>query len=142
MKIPQIIQLNEFLPYFFIGLISTSIDWTTFWVSSTKFGFHYEIALMMSYTLAGSFHYIANKIITFKCRSKQIGLQFSIYFMMAIISLLMSMGLIAFIKLFVMNALYARIITTAFMLIPNFLLHKHITFSKKIFNTGSVSSPS
>jgi len=135
MKISQIIQLNEFLPYFFIGLGSTSIDWITFWVSSSKFELHYEIALVISYILAGSFHYIANKIITFKCHSKQLRLQCSIYFMMASISLFMSMGLIAFIKLFITNALYARILTTASMLIPNFLLHKHITFSKKIFST-------
>jgi putative flippase GtrA len=139
MKIPQIIQLNEFLPYFFVGLIATFIDWTTFWISTTHFALHYELALVISYTTAGAFHYTANKFITFKCPSKKIGSQFSLYFIVTGASLLMSMGVIALIKFFIMNTLFARILTTALMLIPNFLLHKHITFSKKIFSTSSIS---
>ncbi len=134
MKVSHIIKLDEFLPYFFIGGATTLIDWSTFWVFIACLHTHYLAALCVAYGTAGIFHYTANKLITFKCQSKQIGTQYSIYIVLTVASLFLSMGIIAlFIKFFSLDAMTARILTTLLMLVPNYLLHKHITFSKKIF---------
>lgn len=134
MKNNTIFKLTEFLPYFFIGAIATVIDWSIFWVVVNLMNWHYEIALVIGFITAGLFHFTSNKIITFKCHSKQIGSQYTLYIIVAVIALLVSMAMMAcWVNIFMLNKMWARIITTAVMLVPNYLLHKHITFSKKIF---------
>lgn len=138
MKLKQIIKWNEFLVYFFIGATATIIDWSIFWLTVTKLGFHYEIGLISSYVPAGIFHFLSNKFITFQCKSKSLGSQYSIYIILTLSSLAVSMGVIAFlVNITMLNKMMARITTTAIMLIPNYLLHKNITFSKRLFATPS-----
>lgn len=141
MKINQIIKPNEFLAYFCIGATATIIDWTMFWVSIHKLGLHYEIGLMSAYIPAGLFHFFSNKFFTFQCKSKNIGSQYSIYIALTLSSLAISMGIIAsLVNLFALSAMTARITTTAIMLLPNYLLHKNITFKKRIFITPNIAS--
>lgn len=130
----KIIHLKEFFPYFIIGGLATCIDWTLFWLSTHVFMLHYITALTMGYVIAGLFHYTCNKFITFQCHSKQVGTQYSMHFLVSGASLGMSMVILAtLINLFMMNKMVARIVTTAIMLIPNYLMHKYITFNKKYF---------
>lgn len=140
MKISSIIKWNEFLAYFFIGATATMIDWGMFWLTVKKLGFHYEVGLVSAYIPAGIFHFFANKFITFQCKSKSIGSQYSVYIILTLSSLMISMGIIAIlINLLALDKMPARILTTALMLIPNYLLHKNITFSKRLFATSGVS---
>lgn len=141
MKINSIIKWNEFIAYFFIGATATLLDWSMFWFTVNKLHFHYEIGLISAYVPAGIFHFFANKFITFQCKSKSIGSQYSIYIILTLSSLLISMGIIAIlINVLTLDKMTARIFTTAFMLIPNYLLHKNITFSKRLFSTSHVIS--
>lgn len=134
MNFKKIIMLHEFFPYFCIGGIVTLLDWSLFWATTNMLGFHYQVALISSYTIAAMTHYTANKLITFRCHSKQIGSQLSVYALVTGSSLLLSMGIMAlFISSFALNPFLARVLTTVCMLPSNFLLHKYITFSKKIF---------
>src|SRR3990167_5951202 len=134
MKISSIIKWNEFLTYFFIGGTATIIDWGMFWLTVNALGFHYEIGLISGYVLAGIFHFFANKFITFQCQSTHIGSQYTVYIVLTLSSLMISMGVIAiFINIFSLNNMMARMLTTACMLVPNYLLHKNITFSKRWF---------
>ncbi len=133
-RIAKIISVPELLPYILIGGIATLIDWSMFSISVTWFHLHYQLALLIGYASGGVFHYCTNKIITFKCRSKQLGSQLSIYILVGAISLLGSMGVLAFlVNEFAINKILARVLTTGIMLLPNYLLHKHISFSKKFF---------
>lgn len=130
----KIISLSELFPYLVIGTLATMLDWTAFSIAIHKMGFHYEICLLIGYICGGSFHYITNKFITFKCRSKKLGSQLSIYILMGGISLSLSMGILAIlVKGFMLNAIFSRVLTTGIMILPNYLLHKHVTFSKKLF---------
>ena len=80
------------------------------------------------------FHYVANKYVTFDCQSKEIGYQFSLYFLVTCASLVGSLGVMELlVTLLSIETLYARMLTTILILVPNYLLHKYITFSKKIF---------
>ncbi len=137
MKLNSIVKWNEFLAYFFIGGTATILDWGIFWLTVSGFGFHYEAGLMSSYMLAGIFHFFANKLITFQCQSDNLGSQYTLYICLTLSSLLISMGIIAvLINIFTLNSMVARMITTGIMLIPNYLLHKHITFNKRFFTTS------
>lgn len=140
MKIHSIIKWKEFLAYFIIGATATVIDWSMFWLTVTKLGFHYEIALVSAYIPAGIFHFFSNKFITFQCKSKSLGSQYSIYIVLTFLSLAISMGIIAVLVNFLLfDKMFSRIATTVIMLIPNYLLHKNITFNKKIFTTVAAS---
>jgi len=130
----DIISLTELLPYILIGGISTLIDWATFSTLVSFFQVHYEIALVMGYGFGGIFHYLSNKFITFKSRTKKIGSQLSLYFLVGVSSLFMSMGALAIlVSFFGIQKVIARVMTTGLMILPNYLMHKHISFSKKIF---------
>ena len=120
--------------YTLIGGVATIIDWSVFAIAVNKFGIHYEAALVLAYSAASLAHFSANKALTFKCESKDYASQLSIYIVVLGISLVFSMVIMAaLVMLFPINKIWLRIATTLIMLVPNYLLHKHITFSKKIF---------
>ncbi len=134
MKLLDIIKLKEFLPYFFIGGFTTLIDWSVFWCSLNRLHLNYGEALICAFVMASLFHFSANKWITFKCATKQLGSQYSVYIFVSLMSLMISLlCMTVFIKLIFLPKMIARIITTFLMLIPNYLTHKYITFNKNIF---------
>ena len=126
---------REFGVYFVVGGIATLIDWSVYALCLRVLGDHrYLMAVMISIGLAGLFHYLANKHLTFQCRSRSIGTQIPVYMGVAVLGLGMSMGIL---RLLVGNAglppMAGRICTTMLMLVPNYLMHKYLTFNKKIF---------
>lgn len=134
MKNRQIIVWKEFITYFVVGSTTVFIDWSLFAIMVYGLGFHYQVGLVVAYISAGFFHFFSNKKLTFKCPSKRIGSQYSLYAVMTLTSMVASMGVIAvMIDFFMLNKMIARILTTGLMLLPNYLIHKNITFSKKIF---------
>lgn len=136
------IDYKEMLVYTFIGACITLLDWLTFFISTKIFSVHYEIALILGFSVGTLIHYFSNKLITFKCKSKQIGLQLSIYSAVVLCSLCGNMMVIALIiNLFGINHMMARILTTAMMVLPNYMVHKHLTYSKRIFTIRSYSAP-
>lgn len=134
MKNRTIFQKTEFLPYFVIGGMATSLDWFIFWVLVTFFHWHYELSLVIGFVIAGIFHFAANKFFTFECHSKKIGSQYFLHIFVTMMGLILSMAMIAFfVNILLFEKMWARILTTALLLFPNYLLHKFITFNKKIF---------
>ena len=130
---------KELFIYTLIGGIATIIDWSIFATAVTLLNIHYLPALILAYCTAGSFHYIANKVITFRCESKKIASQVTIYFAMMLISLAFNMLImLALVKIFIFHKIALRMITTLLMLVPNYLLHKHITFNKYLFAPQTV----
>ena len=130
----NIIKLTELFPYIIVGGITTLIDWMIFATTTTYFHFPYQLSLISAYLIAGTVHYTANKWITFKCHSKQMGAQVSLFIMVNTASLGCSLGILTLlVNVVSLNSIRARMLTTILMLLPNYLLHKHITFSKKIF---------
>lgn len=131
------INQKEMGTYIFVGLLATLVDWTTFAVS-VKF-LHYQVALLLALGAGSLTHYSSNKIYTFKCHSRKYGSQLSLYFLLVGFTILISMGIMGgLIKFLGINKISARILTTGLMLFPNYLLHKYITFSKRIFAQPAV----
>ncbi len=143
MNTTKILTFSELVPYTVIGGVVTLIDWSVFSISTLLLGIQYQVALIVTYFIAGSIHYLANKFITFHCHAKQAGTQVSLYMIVGLMSLGISLGVITlFVKCFAINQLGARVLTTLVMLLPNYLLHKHITFSKKLFAQPPVNAQS
>ena len=130
---------KEFSFYFLVGGVATLIDWATYALSLQTLGHeHYLVSVIVSMGLAGTFHYFANKRLTFQCQSRAIGKQIPLYVGVALAGLGMSIGILrVLVGTFGLSAMMARVLTTAMMLLPNYLMHKYLTFSKKIFNVGA-----
>ena len=130
----KLVEKYEFLVYTTIGGVATLIDWIIFAISVHYLGAHYEVALALAYFGASIVHYTANKLITFQCKSKNYRSQLPLYILVVTISLMCSMTVMALlVNLLPANKILLRVVTTILMLIPNYLLHKHITFSKTTF---------
>jgi len=120
--------------YIIIGIFATAVDWVTFSISIRWLNIGYQVALIFALTTGALVHYLANKKMTFKCHSRKYGSQISLYILMAAFALPCSLGIMTlFIKFTPVTTLWARILTTGIMVFPNYLLHKYITFNKKIF---------
>jgi len=125
---------KEFSIYFVIGGMTTVIDWSIFAIATFYLNLHYFIALVASMGLSGIFHYLASKQLAFQCSSQQYKRQISFYILVALAGFSLTYGTIhLLISIFKLQALLARIFTTIFMLPPNYLMHKNITFNRKIF---------
>lgn len=130
----RLINRKEMVFYIIIGGAATTADWMTFAVAVKSFNVPYQFGLVLAMMMGGLVHYLANKTFTFKCHSRKYGPQIFLYVSLAMISFLCSLGVMTiFIKLFAVNKVAARVLTTAFMLLPNYLLHKHLTFNKRFF---------
>ena len=109
--------------YTFVGAIATAVDHGSFYVLNLLCTIDYKIAVSMSFTIGSVVNYILNKQITFNDRTKQIVTQLSVFTVLGIISLLMSVFLMFIqVKLMGMLAMPARIITTGIMLTVNFMM--------------------
>lgn len=136
----QLINRKEMFYYIFIGVFATASDWITFIISSRNLS--YQTALVLGLTVGGLVHYSANKAFTFKCQSQKYSSQVPVYILMAIITYLCNLGCMTLlIKWLLIDKIWARMLTTGFMLLPNYLLHKHITFNKKIFIQPEINLP-
>ena len=67
---------KEFGYYFVVGGIATLIDWGIFALGLQVLGHdRYLGCVVISIGVAGTFHYLANKRLTFQCQSRAIGVQ-------------------------------------------------------------------
>jgi putative flippase GtrA len=124
----------EFIRYFIVGVIATIVDWGSFYILALRINFYYQFSLILSFSLGATTNYILNKIFTFRCKSKQIIGQFSVFIIISIFSLLLSMAIMfILIDLILLHKMVSRIVTTFIMLGVNYYMHKFITFNKRFF---------
>ena len=82
--------------YFVVGGMATVIDWSIYALWLAVCGkMHYLSGLVISLAGAGLFHYVANKRLTFQCDSRRFVLQISLYVMVDLLGLGMSMLILA-----------------------------------------------
>ena len=124
----------EFIRYVLVGGFATIIDWSLFYIFAIALEVYYQIALIISFSTAIMVHYIFNKIFTFRCKSKKIIKQFSLFLATAIISLFLSMLIMFFlIEVVLVGKMTSKILTTGILLIVNYVFHRDITFNKRFF---------
>jgi len=124
----------EFIRYVLVGGLATIIDWMVFYILVILLGLYYQFSLVISFSLGATTNYAFNKIFTFKCKSRKIISQFSLFSVIAVISLLLSMFLMFFlVDIILLEKMLSRILTTVIMLIINYSMNKYITFNKRLF---------
>lgn len=120
--------------FLIVGALSTILDWLIFYLLIYKFNLHYQIALIMTFSCVIFFHLTANKHLTFKFKTRETQRQFILYILVVFFSLGCSLILMGvFVSALSLHKVNARIITTMIMTLPNYLLHKHLSFNKRIF---------
>ena len=124
----------EFIRYFIVGVIATIVDWGSFYILALRINFYYQFSLILSFSLGATTNYTLNKIFTFRCKSKQIIGQFSVFIIISIISVFLSMIIMfILIDLILLHKMFSRIFTTFIMVGVNYYMHKSVTFNKRFF---------
>ena len=124
----------EFIKYLLVGGFATILDWSLFYLFAITLNTHYQIAIVISFLIAGTTHYTLNKIFTFKCKSRKILKQYFLFISTAIVALFLSM-LIMFVlvDVILIEKMTSKILTTGILLMVNYTIHKNITFNKRFF---------
>jgi putative flippase GtrA len=137
-KIKDIIEFftkYEFFRFVLIGGTATLIDWILFYIFSIKLNIYYQLSLVMSFSVSVCFNFIFTKMFTFKNKSKKHLKQFFIYLSISLISLVLSMGIMfIFVEKVLLDKMVSRVFTTGIVLFVNYVVHKNLTFNKKIFS--------
>lgn len=128
------IHFFEFFRFILVGGVATALDWSVFYLLAIKIMLYYQLSLMISFSLACIVNYTFNKLFTFRSKSKKIFRQFSLFSVIAIFSLLLTMILMfIFVDVLFIHKMLSRIFVTMIMLFFNYILHKFLTFNKRFF---------
>jgi len=121
---------KTFFLYIIFGGLATIVDWGSFAFCTYFLGFHYILGVTISFSFGSITNFTLNKYLNFQNKYKKIHLQFLLYLLVALLGLCITILLMwLMIDGFGIEKFIARIITTAIVLIYNFLGHKLITFN-------------
>ena len=123
---------NKFSRFFAVGVVSTLVDWTAFYVFSIYL--NYIVALIIGILLGGIVNYILNKMYSFKSETRKYAQQYGVHLSITVFSIVVSSGLVFLLVENDINKLVARVIVTFIMLFFNYLLHSGLTYNKKIWS--------
>ena len=120
---------SQFIRYSLFGGIATIVDWGLFYLFNYWLGIHYAFSVSVSYFCGTITNFTLNKYYNFKNNYKNIIKQYSLFLVIALIGLLITLGLMSFfIEILKLSAIISRIIATAIVLIYNYFGQKNITF--------------
>lgn len=124
----------EFIRYFMVGVAATLADWGMFYLLAVLFDVYYQFSLSAAIILGAIVYYTLNKIFTFRCKSRAIAQQLSVYAAVVIISLgISSVIMFLLIDILLVFKMNARILTTIVMFFMNYAMQKYLTFNKRVF---------
>lgn len=132
----RLIFNKELLRYTITGVSSTIVDWIIYWILAIEFNVHYELALVIAFVLSSFLNYRMNKHYTFNNHSKKHITQFTSYFLLVILTLVLSVLLLHyFVGHLGMHKMTARVVTTCALAVSNYLLNKAIPFNHRLFKS-------
>jgi putative flippase GtrA len=113
------------LKFFSVGVVSTLVDWASYWVLIKFIEYHWALGISM--IIGAVVNFLMNRSMTFDVRDrvfKRFMIFFGIFGIMVLASQLIITGLVYVIH----DKMIARIITTVIIFVCNYFLHKKITF--------------
>lgn len=126
--------LVQFARYVVSGGLATLADWLVFYGVTRGTGAHYQLATVCAFSTGAVVNYTLSKLFVFRCTSRRIAEQFSVYAVITIASLLVTMGLMyIMVSVLKQQAMISRMIVTGVMLAGNYAMHKCVTFNARIF---------
>lgn len=142
LSVPSPALLRQFVVYAAVGAVATAVDWGSFYACIKPLGIHYALAVVVSFLLGATTNYTLNRWITFRDRTKAIAAQVTVYAAVSLVSLLMSVGLMALgVEVVHLSPMGARIVTTGVMLLANFAMHKAMTFNPALYRRFTGEEP-
>lgn len=142
LAVPSGALLRQFFVYAAVGAVATAVDWGSFYACIHPLGIHYALAVVVSFLLGATTNYTLNRWITFRDRTRAIAAQVTVYAAVSLVSLLMSVGLMALgVEVVHLSPMGARIVTTGVMLLANFVMHKAMTFNPALYRRFTGEEP-
>ena len=120
----------RFVRFCIVGFSGLGIDFFTTWVLKDKVFFNKYLSNSCGFILAASSNYYLNRIWTFNSINPDISKEFSIFFIVSVIGLLINnVVLFIFHKKYKNNFYFAKIIAIIITTIWNFLANNFYTFA-------------
>ena len=127
----------EFFRYFLVGMAATAVDWGIFYFLAVMNNVFYQLALIVALSVGSLTNFSLNKVFTFRCKSRMLVQQMSVYIGVVIVSFATSSAIMfLLVDVFLLEKMFSRILTTFVMLLINYILQKYVTFNRKIFRQG------
>ena len=118
-----------------MGAIATLVEWGTFYILAIVVGIYYQLGVIISLLFGAASNYLINKVYTFKNKSKKIASQFLLHIGVSIFSWIMHIGVMfVMVDMLSWEKMLSKILTTAIMLLPNYLMYKYTVFNPNFFN--------
>lgn len=124
----------ETISYLFFGVLTTLVNYVSYFILSSQLKIDYKISTVISWTLAVLFAYITNKIWVFKSTSFNTEILFKE--IIAFLSARIISGIFEFIwmiftvEVLKMNDLIAKLLANVFVVIMNYFFSKIFIFKK------------
>lgn len=119
-------NIIQFIKYCFVGGLATVFDWGTYSLL-LYWNIEYRLATAGGFIVGIIINYIISKKTVFTTESKVGKYDLLLYFVIGLIGLCFSIALMyGFVDILSVNKIFARMITTAIVLIWNFLARKVI----------------
>ena len=122
-------SIRLLIGYMICGTITTILDIGLLYLLTEFFNIWYFTSSFISYSIAIFVNFILNKNFNFKNKSKKVFLQFSIFFLIALVGLAINqLILYSFVEFFGIWYLSAKLLATLTVIMFNFFMQKHFTF--------------
>ncbi len=119
----------QLLTFAFFGAIATTIDWSAFYLTNTRLGWHYIASVTLSSTLGTLVSFFCNKYLTFRDPSKRMVRQLGSFVGVTIGGLFITYGLLAlFIDGVHLSAMLSRMLATGVVFLYNYVLQRNFIF--------------
>lgn len=121
--------VRQFIKFGLVGLSSTAIDWSIFYLLNLTFGVYYLYAKVFSFAIAVINSFIWNRRWTFRSQDPNRSQEFGKFFAIALIGLSLN-ALIMFLAVEDLHwrKIFGLILATGIVTIWNFLANKFYTF--------------
>lgn len=132
--IPDIIFLkhkvaDEFLKFIVVGVFSTAVNYSFFYIFFTKVGVMYLVSSAIGYMVGVVFSYFGNKIATFDTSASFKKKEFILFFFVYLVSLCISLvALHFFVTMLGLSVLLANLFAIGISTVTNFTMLKLFLF--------------
>ncbi|MGI0026094.1 MAG: GtrA family protein [Nitrososphaera sp.] len=119
--------------FLIVGCLTALLYFVLFTLLWRMLHLRYEVAVTVSYTLAVSFHFIANRRITFKSHDQWMLHQLPRYAAMVILNYLITILIVELLVKFLMLSPYLGVLcAVGVTVISGYLISKHWVFRKEV----------
>ena len=117
--------LNQILKFGIVGIIATLIDYLVLILLTEIFDVYYLLSSCISFTVSVIFNYIASMKYVFEGKNNNKIKEFFLFIILSIVGLIINTILMKlFVETFYIHYIISKIITTAFVMIYNFISRK------------------